>query len=42
MFERMCFSVYPRVEKEVEEEGREGEKIEGGVGGPNGTHVVKK
>lgn len=42
MFERMVFSVCPKVENEVEEEGREREKIEGGVGGPSGTHVVKK
>lgn len=42
MFERMGVSVYPRVENEVEEEERGREKIEGGVGGPSGTHVVKK
>lgn len=42
MFERMGFSVYPRMGKEAEEVGREREEIEEGVGGPSGTHVVKK
>lgn len=42
MFEKMGFSVYPRMGKEVEGEERKREDVQGSADGPGDTHGVKK